>query len=349
MRPFFFFLLLLSFIIILSNEKENKNKTLNKTESKNTEKKSSKKKEKKEKKDKNKKQKKEKEKDNEESNPLPPLSFKTEIIDPYNLPNDDVYMLTDITVDKALQNGNNYRWLVILFSQTCGHCYFARSEIRKIVPEFKNSPLLRFAELEININPMSNMRFNIEGVPYIFILQNNTMYLMDLYPSQKNIMKFLGIDLGYFLPEEKKPFPPPVNFKNNKFNNVFQDMTNSVNEFLTNYGIKFQFTSITLIVALVSGFSLICFLDYFCCVNCCPDIEEPNEDEKDKEKENNKKNDNKSNEKENENEGKVDENKEISEEEKIKREKEKENIEKEKNKNKNQKKGEKIKDKKKKN
>ena len=310
MRAFFLFFLLISFSIKLSNEKENENKTLNNSELKGAEKKSSKKKEKKDKKEK-KKSKKEK----EDLKPLPELSFKTEIIDPFNLPNDDVYMLTDITVDKALQNGNNYRWLVILFSQTCGHCYFARSEIRKILPEFKYSSYLRFAELEININPMSNMRFNIEGVPYIFMLQNNTMYLMDLYPSQKNLLKFLGTDLGYFLPEEKKPFPPPVSFKKDKFNNFLKEITDNANEFLNNYGIKFQFTSITLFLSFILGFVLICFLDYFCCLKCCPDEESPNEEKKDNKDENIKNNDNIEEEKEN---------KEIKEEETIKKDKKKE-------------------------
>ena len=328
MRAFFLFFLLISFSIKLSNEKENENKTLNNSELKGAEKKSSKKKEKKDKKEK-KKSKKEK----EDLKPLPELSFKTEIIDPFNLPNDDVYMLTDITVDKALQNGNNYRWLVILFSQTCGHCYFARSEIRKILPEFKYSSYLRFAELEININPMSNMRFNIEGVPYIFMLQNNTMYLMDLYPSQKNLLKFLGTDLGYFLPEEKKPFPPPVSFKKDKFNNILKEITDNANKFLNDYGIKFQFTSITLFLTFILGLALICFLDYFCCLKCCPDEENPNEEKKDNKEENIKNNDNNEEEKEN---------KEINEEEKIKKEKKKEENE---NKNKINKKKEKNKEK----
>ena len=89
---------------------------------------------------------------------------------------------------------------------------------------------------------MANMRFNIQGVPYVFILQNNTMYIKDLYPSSKNIIKFLEMDLLYFLPEEKKPCPPPPKYNKfamEKIKNNFREFTNNVNDYLKNYGINF--------------------------------------------------------------------------------------------------------------
>ena len=48
--------------------------------------------------------------------------------------NKDVYSLNDLTFDMILQKGNNYKWLVILYSQTCGHCQDARRAIRKVFP-----------------------------------------------------------------------------------------------------------------------------------------------------------------------------------------------------------------------
>ena len=229
-----------------------------------------------------------------------------------------------------MQNGNNYRWLVILFSETCGHCYFARTEIRKILPDYKYSSTLRFAELEINVNPMSNMRFNIEGVPYIFILQNNTMYLMDSYPSQKNLIKFLEMDLTLFLPEEKRPFPPRVQFKRYWLDNIknsFKEMANNLNEFLSGYGIKYEFTPFTLFIGSIIFLLFTCFLEYFCCMKYCPEEEiiqeeekNNNEDKKEKE-EKDKIRDEK---KQQDNNNELKENKDISENEKIEREKEKE-------------------------
>ena len=329
MRPFLFFLLITIslFSLILSQDKKVENKTEKKKNNKSI------KKEKNETKSKNikpenktkskkvKKDKKNKKSKKTEDNKLVPPPFLSSISDipddTYNLPNDDVYLLNDKNIDKVLQNGNNYRWLVILFSETCGHCYYARTEIRKVLPEFKYSSYLRFAEIEINFNPMTNMRFNIQGVPYIFILQNNTMYIMDLYPSSKNIIKFLEMDLLYFLPEEKKPFPPPPKY--NKFameniKNNFRELTNNINDYLKNYGINFEFTPLILGITFVIGFISIFLVEYLCCVKFCPDEEEikqeeekNNEEKKDEKKENDEK-----------------KQKEISEEEKIKREKEKE-------------------------
>ena len=334
MRPFLFFLLitisLFSLNLSQDTKKENKtekkknNKSVkkekNETNSKNI-KPENKTKSKKVKKDK--KNKKSKKTEEEKLVPPPFLSSISDIPDDtYNLPNDDVYLLNDKNIDKVLQNGNNYRWLIILFSETCGHCYYARTEIRKVLPEFKYSSYLRFAEIEINFNPMTNMRFNIQGVPYIFILQNNTMYIMDLYPSSKNIIKFLEMDLLYFLPEEKKPFPPPPKY--NKFameniKNNFKELTNNINEHLKNYGINFEFTPLILGITCVIGFISIFLLEYLCCAKFCPEEEEIQQDEKNNEEKEEKK----------QNDEKMQKDKEISEEEKIKREKENEKIEKE--------------------
>ena len=344
MRSFLFFLIILLLTIIFTSEEEKGNETktskndINKNKhskieenkkQKNSYVKSNSKKDDKKKSKKKKTPKKPEER--EELIPPPPLSFISDIPqDTYNLLNDNVYLLNDKTIDKVLQNGNNYRWLVILFSETCGHCYFARTEIRKILPDYKYSSTLRFAELEINVNPMSNMRFNIEGVPYIFILQNNTMYLMDSYPSQKNLIKFLEMDLTLFLPEEKRPFPPRVQFKRYWLDNIknsFKEMANNLNEFLSGYGIKYEFTPFTLFIGSIIFLLFTCFLEYFCCMKYCPEEEiiqeeekNNNEDKKEKE-EKDKIRDEK---KQQDNNNELKENKDISENEKIEREKEKE-------------------------
>ena len=175
---------------------------------------------------------------------------------------------------------------------------------------------------------MSNMRFNIEGVPYIFMLQNNTMYLMDLYPSQKNILKFLETDLSYFLPEEKKPFPPPVDLTKKgweSIQNTIQDITDWINNFLNDHGIKYEFSPFFIVTFIFIICGISCYFEYFCCLKCCPDVEDVKEEEKNKNKEKELNNENIG-----ESEGgddKKDElkkEKEISEDEKIKREKEKE-------------------------
>ena len=264
MKSFQLFLITFLSMILLSIEKNEEKKAETKT---------SKKKEKK-KKSKNKKNDEKTEKKVEEKKliPPPPLTFISDIPDDtYNLLNDNIYLLTDKTFDKVLQNGNNYRWFVILFSETCGHCYFTRTQIRKILPEYKYSSYLRFAEIEININPMVNQRFNyIEGVPYIFKLQNNTMYIMDSYPSPKNLVKFIEKDLTDFLPQDKKPFPQKIKinlFSLEAIQDTFEDLTNNINEFLDKKGIKLEFSPLTLLITIVFFFIIL----FYCCSIFAPD------------------------------------------------------------------------------
>ena len=195
--------------------------------------------------------------------------------------NSEVYSLNDLTFDMVLQNGNNFRWLIVLYSETCGHCQYARREIRKIFPHYRNSTKIRFGEIEINRNQMTNMRFQIEGVPYIFLLQNNSIYEMDLYPNQSNLKKFIEIDFKEVV-DDLKPFPPmisPLKFGWEIIKNIFRVITNGVNEILYDKGYEFTFTPLSLIISITTLLSSICFLEYFCCMKFCPDKDEKKEKE----------------------------------------------------------------------
>ena len=182
---------------------------------------------------------------------------------------------------------------------------------------------------------MTNMRFNIDGVPYIFMLQNNTMYIMDLYPSQKNLIKFLETDLLNFLPEEKKPFPPMADLNKHgwdRIKEILEEITDNTNELLYNNGIKLQFTPLFLIITFILTMIILCLLEYLCCLKFCPEDEIIEKIEKTNNKshktEKNKKNEKNKNNKENNN---LEDKENNSEEQKIKQEKDKEMLEKAKN------------------
>ena len=326
MRSFFIFLLVAFSIIILSVEKENETKISNSTQEEKINKPENKTSNKTENKGKQKKKKPKK----KVPSPNVDSSFPEE--DP-NGNNQHVYTLNDLTFDMVLQKGNNNKWLVILYSSTCGHCEHARREIRKILPNYRNDTSIKFAEIEINYNKMTNVRFKIEGVPYIFLLQNNSMYEMNTYANQKNLKTFIETDFNKIPPEELIPFPPMVpiyEFGWMVIKNIFRGITEMVNEMLFDHGYEFEFTPLTLLFTVVMGFGSICILEYFICLKFSPDenqkkqkkpvkkekeiIEEEKEEEEDEE--------NNDETKENESDDKLKEEKEISEEEKIKREKE---------------------------
>jgi hypothetical protein len=321
MRLFLYVLLIIYSEIFLSNEKEIVNEKNNikpdsmKNKLDNETKKSDNKKLNKTKS--NKKPKNEK----KEQAPLPPIESISVIPeDVYNIPNDNVYSLTDDNFDNTLQNGENYKWFVLLYSDLCNHCDFARREIRKIFPDYQYSKTLRFAEIEINKNPLTNKRFNIAHVPFIFMLKNNKMIILDLYPRQKNLKKFIETDYRLLLPEEIRPFPPKKEPKRSIWENIkkfIEDVTSGINEILKEYGFKFEFTPILLIFLFALIIVLIFAVDHFC-GGFCHDEEKPKGKEKDSDNDRNSK----------ENEEEIKENKieedNNNEEEKIRREKEKE-------------------------
>ena len=334
MKKFFLFLLIFSTSFLLTLEKDNETLTStitkNQTEIKDpnkTTKNSSQQEENSENHtlNKNTTSNKPKSKKNKHNNP-PPIKSSS------NIPNDtthiqnEIFSLNDLTFDMVLRGGNYYKWLVILYSETCGHCEHARREIRKIFPEYKNSTLIRFAEIEINKNHLTNMRFDIEGVPYIFMLQNESMYELDLFPNQKNLKKFIETDFND-VEDELRPFPKMVPFYHVGYvilSNILRGITNMVNDLLFDFGYEYEFTPMILVISFIGFISFICILEFYCCAKYCPDEDKP----KKKRRKIKKKIDKKEEEKRKEEERKKEEEKK-REEEKKKEEEEEEDDEEE--------------------
>ena len=274
MKPFFFFLLIIISTFILTLEKDNETNTttiINQTKYSNINATLN-----------NTTPKKPKHKKNRPNMP-PPLRSTSKIPnDTSHMPNNDIYSLNDLTFDMVLRGGNFYKWFVILYSETCGHCEHARREIRKIFPDYKNSTSIRFAEIEINKNHLTNMRFDIEGVPYIFLLQNESIYEFDLFPSVKNLKTFIETDFKE-VEEDLKPFPQMVpGFKVALvvLTNIFRGITNMINDLLWDWGFEFEFSPMLLFLSFIGFIVFICILEFYCCAKWCPDEEKPKKKKK---------------------------------------------------------------------
>ena len=274
MKPFFFFLLIIISTFILTLEKDNETNTttiINQTKDNNINATLN-----------NTTPKKPKHKKNRPNMP-PPLRSTSKIPnDTSHMPNNDIYSLNDLTFDMVLRGGNFYKWFVILYSETCGHCEHARREIRKIFPDYKNSTSIRFAEIEINKNHLTNMRFDIEGVPYIFLLQNESIYEFDLFPSVKNLKTFIETDFKE-VEEDLKPFPQMVpGFKVALvvLTNIFRGITNMINDLLWDWGFEFEFSPMLLFLSFIGFIVFICILEFYCCAKWCPDEEKPKKKKK---------------------------------------------------------------------
>ena len=85
-----------------------------------------------------------------------------------------IHELNDITFDYIIRDGKIYRWFIIFYSRSCGHCKRAKKEISKIFETYNNISNLRFAQIEAYQNTVTNIRFNISGVPYMILVENGS-------------------------------------------------------------------------------------------------------------------------------------------------------------------------------
>ena len=182
-----------------------------------------------------------------------------------------IHDLNDLFFDYMIRDGKIYRWFILFYSKTCGHCMRAKIEIKKVFEELKSNDSLRFAQIEAYDNTMTNVRFNITGVPYIIIVENNTMHELDLYPNYENLKKFIFTNFSE-VKDELKPFPKKVRFHYVAwviFKQTLDSVTASVNKFLTKKNIKIQFNPYAFILTVLITIIACCFGCVKFCIYCC--------------------------------------------------------------------------------
>ena len=216
--------------------------------------------------------------------------------------------LNDSNIDSIIKDGIYNRWFILCYLETCYHCQRARQVLDDIL-ESGNYPVInniKFAQIEVQKNIKSNIRFNISKVPYIILVENNTMYELELYPSEKNLLNFIGTDFRN-VTTDIKPFPHMNIFKYYYaiFDNSVSEIVKKINDFLKTKNIFFEFNSFTFILSYVVLCSAISILLISAIMKCFTSKKNKNkinklqiknendrEKEKAKEKENNNENNN---------------------------------------------------------
>lgn len=177
--------------------------------------------------------------------------------------NDKIYELTDADFDFFIQNGQNYKWFVLFYVSTCGHCRRARKEIKAIFDKNITDPNIRFAQIETNSNMMASIRFNVTQIPYITLISNNTMIELQKYPNAKNLEEFLKISFNQtdltILPIPAKPTMFYVTYLMMK--ESFESVRLFFNRKIKEKGFNFQLKSNHLIIALILTITLIIFIE----------------------------------------------------------------------------------------
>ena len=169
-----------------------------------------------------------------------------------------VIELNDSNFDSIIQDGNNNRWFILFYLETCYHCHRAKEVLNRILElrDYEIINNIKFAEIEININSKSDVRFNISKTPYIILVENNTMYELDLYPNEKNLKNFISTDLRN-VTKDLKPFPHINILKYHfiLFKNTLSFIVEKLNEYLEKKKINFKFSISTFIL----GYIFACF------------------------------------------------------------------------------------------
>ena len=245
--------------------------------------------------------------------------------------NDKIYELSDMTFEDTINAGKYYKWCLIFYLKTCGHCKRAKNARDKIFKKVTD-PKLRFAQLETEENMITNLRFNITGVPYIVLIEDNKMLELEKYPNEENLLNFCQSNFSDF-EKEIVPYPKPIGMGKVSwiiFRETINGLVQQINYYLKKYGINHQMNFNEFIILVILFLIVGGFLEYYILSMCFNDnyeeaikkqIELMEKNEKNKKNKYNKKN------KEN------DDKKELNEEDKIKEEEKIEKQFKEKNEN----------------
>ena len=186
-------------------------------------------------------------------------------------PGNKIYDLNDLIFDLMIREGRIYRWFVIFYSKTCGHCRKAKKEISKLFNDLKDEETLRFAQMEAYDNTLTNVRFNITGVPYIILIENNSILELDLFPNYDNLKNFVLTNFSD-VQDELKPLPKKVKFHYVAwviFKQTLDSITGGFNNFLKRKGINIQFNGLTFILTVLTTIILCCTGLVKCCMYCC--------------------------------------------------------------------------------
>ena len=167
--------------------------------------------------------------------------------------NSTIQNINDSYFDKIInQNKNNYSFVILFTVKRCNIC-------NKIITLFENiqnyylfkNNKIKFFKIDCFYNEWTSMRFNIDLIPKIIYIENNTYSLMKEELNYDNILTFIETKN-----KTKKLIPYPLNYFTlfNKFINAFLEI---INKKLISKGIPWNKSFsiiILLIITLILGF-----------------------------------------------------------------------------------------------
>ena len=183
----------------------------------------------------------------------------------------EIIALNDNNFNSFVKDGKDNRWLIIFFFESCYHCKRALQVLNNILykNKFKSINNIKFGKIDITINTKINFRFNITEVPFIALLENNSMIELDLYPNENNLLNF--IELNYSKWKNKRNIP-----KNNilkyyylSMDKSISDFVNNINNFLKSKNIDYSMNPLIFILLYIVLCIIFCTIIFKGYIKCC--------------------------------------------------------------------------------
>jgi len=184
-----------------------------------------------------------------------------------------IFELNDTSIDDIIREGKIYRWLILFYSNLNNNCTKVKKEMETIFNSFHDIPELRFAQIDINENIITKKRLNINIIPYIILLENDTYYEMKLNLTFENLEDFI-FTIFSEVKNDLKIWPEKVTYIQSLYviyEKKFENLIYEFNQVLAKYGIKIYFNIkgfiFTIIFIIIIIYFSIKLLFYFCCDN----------------------------------------------------------------------------------
>mmetsp|Transcript_28705 Transcript_28705/g.29046 ORF Transcript_28705/g.29046 Transcript_28705/m.29046 type:complete len:219 (-) Transcript_28705:369-1025(-) len=127
----------------------------------------------------------------------------------------DVVTLTDATFEhetQATTGSTTGSWLILFKTDTCTHCTRLISEFTELTsePELQDDSLDNvFGIIDIDTNPKTIKRFQIDTIPTFLYLRKGKMYEYVYSSRREGYESLKGFLLDGYNTEEEKTIPPP--------------------------------------------------------------------------------------------------------------------------------------------
>ena len=165
-----------------------------------------------------------------------------------------IYELNDTSFEEITTIGRAYRWLILFYSYTANSEYIdAIKEVKNIFDSYKNLNELRFAQMNVDNNIITKIRLDINKIPNLILLENNTMLEMNSTLNHENMEGFI-FTIFSDVKEYLKPLPQKITPTYAKwviYKKSFEQFLNQFNQDLMNKGIRIQFNIYGFIISVI--------------------------------------------------------------------------------------------------